>query len=153
MANDNVKPAQQQPQKPVVSERVQQTAFELFRSSAVGVAPEMLAIRCFRAAQAFCDAADKIISGEVSIYQIDNNPLDDAYAPNLKKTHPVNIISKKWGDLKKAVEAWEHVQNLSVKEYEPFGWSEPECNQARALFPAVLDRAKTVGMLPVASVN
>ena len=150
MANDNGKPQQAQP---AVSDRVKKAAFELFKSSSFGVSPKMLAIRCYRAAQEFCDAEDEILSGAVSISVIDNNPLDDAYAPNLKKTHPVNLISKKWGDLKKAMEAYEHVQNLGVNAYEPLGWEMPECNTARALFPAVLKRAKEVGMLPAGSNN
>jgi hypothetical protein len=147
MANDNVKPQQQQV-TPAVSDRVKKAAFELFKASAFGVSPKMLAIRCYRAAQEFCDAEDEILNGTVSISVIDNNPMDDAFAPNLKKTHPVNLISKKWGDLKKAMEAWQHVKNLSVNAYEPYGWEMPECNTARALFPSVIKRAREVGMLP-----
>lgn len=123
-------------------DRLQEVAFDLFKNSRQGVgSPEQHAIKCFRDGAAFLAAADKIKSGEINIVAIDNNPLDEAYAPNLKKTHPINLMSRQWGNIKKVREFYELVKSPNVTAIEELNWGLPECNTARALFPAVLEKA------------
>lgn len=131
--------------------KITETAFDLFRTTRTphGSA-EQQAIRCFRDATAFLKIAGKFSSGEMSIEAIDNNPLDEANAPNLKKTHPANLISRKGVEGKEQLdkrltmilEIYEIVKSVEVKKVEDLNWGEPECNQARAIFPAVLERAE-----------
>ena len=72
----------------------------------------------------------------------DSSPLDPAFAANLKKTHPINLMSKEWGDLRKVREALKFLEeNPSLEAYEELSWGKPEVNQARALFPTVVQRA------------
>lgn len=120
-------------------------ALELFktRSMSPGINPEQLAIDCFRSAKSFLAVSELVQSGEIAAIDNDTNPLDVACAPNLKKTHPVNLMSRAWGDVKKVESVLAELEaDPSAESYEPFGWGRPEVNQARALFPAVVNRAQ-----------
>jgi len=134
------------------SARLEKTAFQLFQNARQNNnSPKQVAIRCFRDAAAFLETADQIMNGSIDIVAIDNNPLDEAYAPNLKKTHPCNMISRELGSVKLVQETYEMIKSPGVQSYEKYDWNLDECNKARALFPAVLERA---GILkPAASVN
>ena len=120
-------------------------ALELFkgRSLQSGVNPRQLAIDCFRDATIFAAAAQEVQSGNADLFVEETNPLDLAYAPNLKRTHPINLMSRAWGNLQKVQAALADLDaHPSAAFYEPYGWGKPEINQARALFPAVVNRAK-----------
>lgn len=120
-------------------------ALELFkgRSSHQGIAPRQLAIGCFRDAAAFLAAAEDVQAGNVDWFAEDTNPLDSAFAPNLKRTHPINLMSRAWGDLKKVQSVLADLEaNPAAEFYELYSWGKPEVNQARALFPAIVNRAK-----------
>ena len=120
-------------------------ALELFkgRSPQSGVNPRQLAIDCFRDATVFISAAQELRSGKKDLFEEETNPLDLAYAPNLKRTHPINLMSRAWGNLQKVQAALADLDaHPSAEFYEPYGWGKPEINQARALFPAVVSRAK-----------
>ena len=120
-------------------------ALELFkgRSLQPGVNPRQLAIDCFRDATVFVAAAQEVQSGNADLFIEETNPLDLAYAPNLKRTHPINLMSRAWGNLQKVQAALADLDaHPSAEFYEPYGWGKPEINQARALFPAVVSRAK-----------
>lgn len=120
-------------------------ALELFKGRSLhhGVTPRQLAIGCFRDAAAFLAAADEALAGKIDWSAEDTNPLDSAFAPNLKKTHPINLMSRAWGDLKKVRATLAELDaNPAAESYDPFSWGKPEVNQARALFPAVVNRAK-----------
>lgn len=120
-------------------------ALQLFkeRSTQSGISPKQLAIECFRDATAFTQVAEDIATGDVDLNSEDDNPLDVAYAPNLKRTHPVNLMSRTWGDLEKVREVINDLDaNPAVESYELYEWGKPEVNQARYLFPAVINRAK-----------
>lgn len=132
---------------------LQETAFELFKQTNGLGSPEHRAIRCFRDAAAFITAAKKIATGEINIEVIDNNPLDDAFAQNLKKTHPINLMSRQWGNIKKVREVYEMVRNPGVQAYEELGWGMPECNQARALFPGIIAKADEMAKKALAATN
>ena len=119
-------------------------ALELFkeRSSQIGISPKQLAIECFRDATTFTNIAEDVMSGEIDLIAEDTNPLDVAFAPNLKKTHPVNLMSRAWGDLNQVRTVLAELDaNPAAEQYAPYGWGKPEVNQARALFPAVVNRA------------
>ena len=120
-------------------------ALELFKSRSVhaSINPRQLAIACFRDADVFISATQEILDGGVDLYADETNPLDEAFAPNLKRTHPINLMSRAWGDLRKVQAALADLDANPVAEsYEPYSWGKPEVNQARALFPAVVNRAK-----------
>jgi hypothetical protein len=120
-------------------------ALELFkeRSSQGGISPRQLAIECFRDATIFTDVAEDVATSGIDLITEDSNPLDVAFAPNLKKTHPINLMSRTWGDVNRVEQALADLDaNPGAEQYEPYGWGKPEVNQARALFPAVVDRAK-----------
>ena len=119
-------------------------ALELFKARSVqpGGNPRQLAIACFRDAAIFLAAADEVQSGRANLFT-DESPLDVAFAPNLKRTHPINLMSRAWGDLKKVQQALADLEaNPGTDFYEPYSWGKPEVNQARALFPAVVARSK-----------
>ena len=111
-----------------------------------------LAIRCFRDATAFLEIAAKFASGELSVKAIENNPLDEAHAPNLKKTHPINLVSQRFGDIQKVAKIFEMVKSPDVVSLEEYNWGLQECNQARAIFPAVLEKAQLM-KIAVSSLN
>lgn len=124
---------------------VNHIALELFkeRSSQTGISPEQIAIDCFRDAKAFAKIAERVLYDDIELAHADSNPLDAAFAPNLKRTHPINLISKAWGDLTKVKAALVELEaNPGAEHYEPFGWGKPEINQARVLFPSVVERAQ-----------
>ena len=120
-------------------------ALELFkeRSSQGGFNPKQLAIDCFRDATVFTDVAEEVMTSGIDLVAEDTNPLDEAFAPNLKRTHPINLMSQAWGDLSKVQIVLTDLEaNPAAELYEPYSWGKPEVNQARALFPAVVNRAK-----------
>jgi hypothetical protein len=120
-------------------------ALELFkeRSAQGGFSPKQLAIDCFRDATIFTEVAEEVLTEGIDLSSDDANPLDVAFAPNLKKTHPINLMSRAWGNLDKVRETLAYLDaNPGCESYEPYGWGKPEINQARVLFPAVVIRAK-----------
>jgi hypothetical protein len=120
-------------------------ALELFKARSMhpGTTPQQLAITCFRDAQAFLKVTDQLVAGEIELVNSDANPLDVAFAPNLKRTHPINLMSREWGDIAKVQTALTDLDaNPAADTYEPYSWGKPEVNQARALFPAVVQRSQ-----------
>ena len=114
------------------------------RSMHSGFNPQQLALACFRDAKIFVSTAQQIQENRVNPSADDENPLDAACAPNLKRTHPINLMSRAWGDLKRVQDALSDLEaNPSAEYYEAYGWGKPEVNQARALFPAVVQRSRT----------
>lgn len=126
------------------SNAIKDLAFSLFtqRSGfAHGQSAENVARRCFIDATAFLKVSDTI--GSEGLQPIEDlNPLDTAFARNLPKTHPINLMSREMGNVNRVKEVFEALEaNPKAESYEPLGWGMPEVNQARALFPAVLERA------------
>ncbi|WP_010588002.1 hypothetical protein [Schlesneria paludicola] len=127
------------------SSQLTSIALELFkeRSWQSGISPEQLAIDCYRDATAFLATTADVLAGKIELSSDDTNPLDIAFAPNLKKTHPINLMSQSWGDLAKVKAVLTELDaNPAADSYEQYGWGRSEVNQARALFPAVVNRAK-----------
>jgi hypothetical protein len=124
-------------------------ALELFkeRSSQSGISPKQLAIDCFRDAAAFTQVAEDVLTGDIDLLDVNADPLDEAFAPNLKRTHPINLMSRAWGDLNKVQAVLAELDaNPALEVYEPYEWGKPEVNQARALFPAVINRAQQLAV-------
>lgn len=133
--------------KSAPSPRLNDIALELFksRSPQAGITPQQLAMNCFRDARVFLEVADQVVSKTWDSVPEDTNPLDVAFAPNLKRTHPINLMSRAWGDIKLVQKALADLNaNPKAESYELYGWGKPEINQARALFPAVIQRAAQV---------
>lgn len=120
-------------------------ALEVFKTRCLqpGISPQQIAIDCFRFAKAFITAMETVASEGIPNFEEDPNPLNGAFAPNLKRTHPVNLMSKNWGDLKQLETVLAHLEaEPSADSYAPLEWGRPEVNQARALFPGVVNRVK-----------
>lgn len=117
-------------------EQLEAYAFELYaqrnRSRRTN---ESVAVDCFRDAEAFMSVAKKARAGRLP-KRDDDSPLDFVRAPNLPRTHPVNLTSRAHGDLKKVQEVNEWLlQNPEAKEYSPLGWGQDEVTKARLIFP------------------
>ena len=128
---------------------ISDVALELFKVRAAhsGVGTRQLAMGCFRDAAAFINIAKEVNSSDVDLLAEETNPLDPAFAPNLNKTHPINLMSRSWGDLKKVQNALSDLNaNPAAESYEPYGWTKSEIRQARALFPAVIERSKQIAI-------
>ncbi len=123
------------------AETIERLAFELFtarRASAFSRINAEQAVReSFRDAEAFAGLAKRIRGGE-SNKAPTGVQLSDACAPNLKPTHPVNLISQRFGNL-------DRVRKINDRLKDEIGrnevaaeldWKESEINQAAALFPA-----------------
>ena len=133
--------------KPANADQVQSVALELFKSRSMLVAQrgtEMVAARCFSDAAAFLEVAAKFRSGEIVATASDPWGAE-AFAPKLPKNHPINLVSREWGDrsrvnrLAKMLEA-----NKANLDYElqdgDLSWSRATTNTARNLFPAYADK-------------
>lgn len=124
------------------SDELKAVALELFKVRRNGgVSAAQVALSCFRDAQSFLDVADQIEMGDLEL-GADKNPLDDGYAPNLSKTHPINLMSKEWGDIQKVRDALKIVESPTVNSLDQYHWGKNECNLARTLFPGFLRRAE-----------
>lgn len=63
-------------------------------SAQSGISSHQLAMTCFRDAKIFLEAAELVDAGKLDFLEEDTNPLDVAFAPNLKRTHPINLMSR-----------------------------------------------------------
>jgi hypothetical protein len=120
-------------------------AIELFkvRSGLPGASAQQLATGCVRDAMIFVHTFNEAITGGDRLLAEDSDPLDTAFAPNLSKTHPINLMSRARGNLQKVQLALADLEaNPAAEFYETYNWGKPEINQARALFPAVILRSK-----------
>ena len=127
-------------------------ALELFKGRSRNGLPSELAravaLSCYRDAKMFLQAREEIQSGTVDPFADDKNPLDQAFAPNLPKTSPWNLMSREYGSLQKvqSISRWLN-DHPTATEYEDLGWKPAEVRAARDLFPGVLSRASKMGVL------
>ena len=107
------------------------------------------ALEAYRKAEAFITVRDSVRSGALVPAKLSGPQLCDCSAPNLKRTHPHNLVSQAFGDLAKVnrIKAWldknptpeSDPSELVVKcnrEFPELGWDLPAVNTARAVFPA-----------------
>ena len=126
---------------PARDDVIEQRAFELFtaRRAQLGLrgAAEQIAAECYRDAEAFFSVADRVRAGEAPAAKPAGPQLADCCAPNLKPTHPVNMVSQRFGTLERIQEIHTRLQADekidSLPEYE---WGLSEIHTARTLFPA-----------------
>ena len=128
-------------------------AFELFKSAAaahpVKRGGQNVAVDAYRKAEAFLAVRDRIRAGELAPQEPGGPKLADCCAPNLRRTHPHNLVSQRLGDLAKVhrIKQWldrnptqesdpaELVAKLA-REFPDLDWDMPTINTARAVFPA-----------------
>jgi hypothetical protein len=127
-------------------------AFEIYskRIAAAGNArhADAEALDCFRKAEAFLKVRASVRKGETKTVHAPSI-LADVHAPNLKRTHPHNLVSQKMGNLSKVKEINDWLNKNPTPETEPeelvsrlreafsdLGWDLPTINTARAIFPA-----------------
>jgi hypothetical protein len=116
-----------------------------------GIQVEKVAIDCFEHAQIFLSVADRVASGEISSAPTPPNPLNEACAPNLKKTHPHNLVSQRFGNINRVKAIMDKLQqNPTLTELEDLEWKEQEIVLAKLIFPPCLERA---GMLAAVAAN
>lgn len=127
-------------------EQVQNVALELFKSR-TGVfrqfSPEAVAIQAFNDASVFLEVAAKIRSGEM-----DMKPVEvwgaDAFAPKLPRNHPLNMVSREWGDRSRVNRIAAALEKNTHPEYAysegDLSWDASTTNRARDLFPTFADK-------------
>lgn len=87
--------------------------------NAIAFGSEQIAAACFREAEAFLAVRDKVRNKELST-AVDSGPkLSEASAPNLSPLHPLNLISQRFGDLKRVRVLNEWLKNHPTPEKEP----------------------------------
>lgn len=126
-------------------------AFEIFKQS-VASSPgnrggEQQALASYKKAEAFIAVRDRVRSGEAKPVKAD--VLADCSAPNLKPTHPFNLVSQRFGSLEKVNRIAQFLDKHPTPAGEPdelvgsinrafpeLSWDIPMINTARAIFPA-----------------
>lgn len=147
--NAQTKPAGQteQPSNQNANDKVARMAFELFtarRAANSRTMPEFIAVESFRDAEAFVSVSARRANGESVEKMGKQSPLDDCSAPNLKKTHPLNMVSQRFGnpDLKQVRTIAAVLKaDPTLDTYGDLEWSAAEVSVARQVFPAVLAKA------------
>lgn len=116
-------------------------------SQHTGRGSEQDALLAYQRAEAFLAIKDKVRGGLLKAKAV-APVLADCHAPNLKKTHPHNLVSQAAGnvDTVKRLAKWlssnptpegdpqELVDKLN-SEFPALDWKLPEINVARAIFP------------------
>jgi hypothetical protein len=110
---------------------------------------EHVAIDSYRQAETFLSVRDRARGGKLKAKADDGSTLADCSAPNLRQTHPHNLVSQRFGDLVKVnrIKAWldknptpesapEELVGRINREFPELSWDLPTVNTARAIFPA-----------------
>jgi hypothetical protein len=91
-------------QQQVSSEELDQLAFEIFKTRVANHPSnrggENYAIDAYRKAEMFLNIRARVRAGELKP-QKPTHSLADACAPNLKPTHPINLVSQRFGKQEK----------------------------------------------------
>jgi hypothetical protein len=129
-----------------------QLAFEIF-SQMVAKSPanrggEQQARAAYIKAEAFLAIRDRVRAGELKPAKQDGPVLADCYCPNMRRTHPYNLVSQKQGDLNKVNRIAQWLDKNPTPERDPeelvarinaefldLSWDLPTVNTARLLFP------------------
>ena len=110
---------------------------EMVAKQPANIAAERLALASYRKAESFLSVRGRVRSGELEATEPTGPQLADCSAPNLKKTHPHNLVSQRFGDLKRVeqIKAWLD-KNPTAETYPELDWDVPTTNVARTIFPA-----------------
>lgn len=134
------------------SSELDDKAFELFREmvakSPTGRGGEQQARAAYMKAEAFLTVREAVQSGAIKPSKSDGSMLTDCCAPNLHRSHPYNLVSRRFGDLKKINRIHEWLVKNPTPERDPeelvgrikdafpeLSWDTPAINTARAIFP------------------
>lgn len=133
-----------------ISEELDEFAFRLY-AERVAKAPaqangEALTCWAYRKAHEFLSVREKVKAGDKSPMAVSR--LAEASAPNLKKTHPLNLVSQRFADENggearvlariKDILDWLRDHPRSDENpvaYEQLDWDVPATNTARAILP------------------
>lgn len=127
-------------------------AFEIFKDRVAAGnlkrSAEAEAAHAFQMAESFLKTRAAYAKGEIKPKAIEAARLSAASAPNLKRTHPHNLVSERFGNLDrvKKIKAWLDAHPTPEKdpddlihqlnrEFADLSWDLPAVNTARALFP------------------
>ncbi len=117
---------------------IERIALQLFAERSartLGRGVEQVARQAFKDAEAFVAVAAAYRAGELVAVK-DENILADVYAPKLKRTHPINLVSREWGDLNRVKKIAQELQaNPTLETYEPMDWDKPTTALARDILP------------------
>jgi hypothetical protein len=126
-------------------EALEKYAFGLFVHRSAGIqrrSAEVLTKECFRDAEAFINTSRKILAGEMDTKPPEGPQLSDVSAPNLKPTHPLNMVSKRFNPQpSSALERVKLIHNRLLKDptleaIAEYDWGKAEVLTAREVFPA-----------------
>jgi hypothetical protein len=123
------------------SDRVEQLATRLFADRTArypgGQATEAAVLACYRDAEVFLQTLQKIQSGELSAKAPEGPQLADAHCPNLKPTHPLNMVSQRYGNLDRVRELHAKLTaDPKIEELPDMDWDKHAVQTARDVFPA-----------------
>lgn len=137
-----------------VTSRLDEIALELFKARSLGglhsETTRAIAVACYRDAQVFLDAQSQITSGQFDPFAEERNPLDPAFAPNLPKNSPWNLMSRQYGSLSRVCQVLKDLEaqpSLTTYERDGLNWDAAQTRAARDLFPGVRQRAFDMGVL------
>jgi hypothetical protein len=128
-------------------------AFDIFKEtvakSQTGRGGERQAKMAYQKAESFLAVREAVRNGDLEPSKQDGPMLTDCCAPNLKRTHPHNLVSTRFGDLKKVdrINQWlsknptpegnpDELIDRAKKEFPELEWDLPTINTARAIFPS-----------------
>ena len=138
------------------TDTVEQVALQLFaeRSGRGKADPREIALQAFRDATVFTQVSALYRENKMPVAAAED-PRAICFAPNLKKTHPYNLVSRQHGNLNRVAEIFAELdKDKSRERYEELEWDEPTTSLARTLFPAYLDsrgRARQPSQLATAN--
>jgi hypothetical protein len=120
---------------------VEQLATRLFADRTArnpsGRATEATVLACYRDAETFMQTMAKIQAGELSPSTPAGPQLADASCPNLKPTHPLNMVSSRYGNLKRVQDLHAKLEaDPKIETIDELDWGKQEVLTAREVFPA-----------------
>lgn len=108
--------------------------------------PEALSDAAIGAAAVFLTRFNKFKAGEIVFDRLED-ALADVHAPNLRPTHPVNLVSQKFGKVDRLKDIWAMLEKVpeTAESWDEFpDWKKADISTAKVLIPAALKRAETI---------
>lgn len=124
------------------ADAVQQVALQLFaeRSGRGKADPREIALQAFRDAKVFTEVSELYLADNLPVAAAED-PRAICFAPNLKKTHPYNLVSRQHGDLNRVARIYAQLEaNQNLETLEELEWDAPTTTLARTLFPSYLEK-------------
>ncbi len=96
------------------------------------------AVAAFKEARAFLDVRADFESGKLDARPSNEPELSDVSCPNERKTHPHNMVSKRFGDLNRVKKILDELKsNPTIQAYSggEIEWTPGQTDLARLIFP------------------